>query len=472
MRRKIAFLEANEIPFPIFDDYIASRPNSKLARSVPRCRQYTTRTPDTCRLSPWITWPTLHRGVNNEKHRLLSFGQSHAEADAAYPPVWQLLVDRGLSAGVFGPLHTWPLPEHPENYAFFLPDTFASTPESYPEVLTSFQKFNLIMARRSPRNVSAAVDIRSLTPFLLRAPRLGLRAKTSVAIARHPIGERRQTWKRARRRTFQPVLAFDLYMKQLEQHRPDFSNFFTNHVASAMHRFWAARYPDQYEQLELSQEWQQRYSGEIFFAMDWLDDMFGRLIAFAHRNPDYLIVTASSMGQAAASGQRIANQLYLREPAKLMGHAGLTPADWSQRPAMDPTVSLLVSAEKAGQLGQYLSRLSIDGEPIRVSVRHETLFDIALGQSNLEPRSDLVTQNRVPIPYSELGFELVEIEDEAGSTGYHVPEGSLLIYDPGDASIKDGSRPTVSTTDVAPAILANFGMEIPDYMNAPGAIPL
>ncbi len=472
MKRKIAFLEANEIPFRVFDDYIASRPNSQLARSLPRCRQYTTRAPDTCRLSPWITWPTLQRGVNNEKHGLLSFGQSHAEADTNYPPIWQLLVKRGVRVGVFGQLHTWPLPERAERYAFYVPDTFASTPESHPDALTPFQNFNLIMARQSPRNVSPAFDLGSLAAFLLRAPRLGLRLKTLLAIARHLIEERTQGWKRARRRTFQPVLAFDLYMKQLEQERPDYSCFFTNHVASAMHRFWAARYPDEYEQLELSPEWKRRYAGEIFFAMDWLDAMFGRMIAFAQRNPDYLIVTASSMGQAASSGRRIDNQLYLREPAKLLNHAGLTPADWSQRPAMDPTVSLLVSVEKAGQLDQYLARLSIDGTPIRVSVRHGTLFDLWLGQANLEPRPDLITLNGVPVSYANLGFELVAIEDEASSTGYHVPEGSLFVYDPRDASFKDGNRPGVATTDVAPAILANFGVEIPDYMNAPGAIRL
>jgi hypothetical protein len=320
--------------------------------------------------------------------------------------------------------------------------------------------------------VSAAFDLGSLAAFLLRAPRLGLRRATLLAIARHLVEEQAQSWKRARRRTFQPVVAFDLYMKLLERERPDYSSFFTNHVASAMHRFWAALYPGDYEQLELGLDWQRRYSGEIFFAMDWLDAMLGRLIAFAQRNPDYLVVAASSMGQAASSGRRIDNQLYLREPAKLLEHAGLTPADWSQRPAMDPTVSLLVSVEKAGQLDQYLARLSIDGTPLRVSVRHGTLFDLWLGQSNLEPRPDLITLNGVPIPYADLGFELVAIEDEASSTGYHVPEGSLLVYDPRDGSIQDGQRPIVATTDVAPAMLASFGIEAPDYMSEPGKILL
>jgi len=59
MPRKIVLFEANEIPYPILDDFIASHPESRLARELPRCRQYTTETADTGSLSPWITWPTL-----------------------------------------------------------------------------------------------------------------------------------------------------------------------------------------------------------------------------------------------------------------------------------------------------------------------------------------------------------------------------------------------------------------------------
>ena len=145
---------------------------------------------------------------------------------------------------------------------------------------------------------------------------------------------------------------------------------------------------------------------------------------------------------------------------------------------MDPTVSILVSKAKAAQLNQYLAALAIDGEPIRVSVRDGTLFDLWLGQANLDPAPDLVTLNGAPVQFDDLGFALVEIEDEAGSSGSHVPEGILFIYDPLESSVKsirpakDGIRPIISTTDVAPAILANFGLAIPDYMNRPGAIRL
>lgn len=57
------------------------------------------------------------------------------------------------------------------------------------------------------------------------------------------VSERVRQARNVRRRTYQSVLAFDIFMKQLESTRPGFATFFTNHVASSMHRYWAAAFP-------------------------------------------------------------------------------------------------------------------------------------------------------------------------------------------------------------------------------------
>ena len=274
MTRKIVMLEMNEVPYRVLDHFVSQHPESALARLLGKTTQYETVTTDNCSLAPWITWPSFHRGVNNEQHDIMHLGQNIDRPDKEFPPIWKILVESGVSTGVFGPLHSWPLPENAEQYCFFLPDTFAATPESYPDALTSFQNFNLVMSRESARNVSTSFDTRSLLDFMWRAPGLGLRAKTLLAVARQLRDERVSPWKRTRRRTFQPVLAFDLYMKQLKKHKPQFSNFFSNHVASAMHRYWAALFPGDYDDLELGEDWQQCFSGEIDFAMSWFSDLF------------------------------------------------------------------------------------------------------------------------------------------------------------------------------------------------------
>ncbi len=471
MARKIVLLEANEIPWRILDFYVTQNPESRLAQILPGCRRYETVAADTCALSPWITWPTLHRGVNNEAHDINHFGQDVSEADAQFPPIWQLLVDAGVRTGVFGPMHSSPLPANAESFDFFLPDTFAHTPECHPAALTSFQDFNLSMARQSPRNVSRSIDLSTLGSFLIRAPFLGLLPSTVFSILGQLLDERRDRWKSTRRRTYQPVLAFDLFMRQLNSKKPEFSNFFTNHVASAMHRYWAALFPEDFDVLELDEVWQGRYRDEINFAMGWADRFVDRLVRFADKNPEYVIMVASSMGQCAADGKRVDTQLYLRDPSLLLKQAGIESEHWERRPAMDPTVSLYVAIERAQHFEEFLKSVSIREEPLKYQTREGGFFDLVFGQSNIDANKEKLLIGGQETNYEEVGFELTQVEDEAGSTGYHVPEGLLLVYDPQDLSAKP-STTTISTTDVAPALMAHFGLEVPEYMKRPGALVL
>jgi hypothetical protein len=58
---------------------------------------YTSMTADRGHLSPWTTWPTLHRGVNDEQHMIASIGQDRSLADRRFPPIWSLLHEAGVS---------------------------------------------------------------------------------------------------------------------------------------------------------------------------------------------------------------------------------------------------------------------------------------------------------------------------------------------------------------------------------------
>jgi predicted AlkP superfamily phosphohydrolase/phosphomutase len=149
MRRKIVLYELNEVPWRVLDQFAAWRPTSYLARVLPVMRRFGTFAEDRSDLSPWITWPTLHRGVTDERHGILSFGQDLTAADREYPPIWELLARAGVSVGVCGSLHTYPLPPAVDRYRFFIPDAFAAGAECFPETISTFQAFNLDMGGRS-----------------------------------------------------------------------------------------------------------------------------------------------------------------------------------------------------------------------------------------------------------------------------------------------------------------------------------
>lgn len=462
MGRRVIVYELNEVPLRIVDAFMGWQPNSFLARRAADFQVWETSCEDEGPLSPWVTWPTLQRGVTDTRHGIRHFGQDLHEIDRRYPPIWSLLCAHGVSTGVFGSLHTYPLPENVARYAFYVPDTFASGPECHPDSLSTFQAFNLAMARESARNVSSDVPWAQALRFLLRAPALGLRAATIGALARQILDERRQPIRRVRRRTYQTVLAFDFFVKLLEQKRPEFCTFFTNHVASSMHRYWAARFPDDYGEFEYPTDWVERFSGEIEFTMGIVDAEVARLAAFVEHNPDYVLWVTSSMGQAPTKARVARTQTYVRKLDRFMARLGFDHSDWEQRPAMDPDVNVVVTPEKTAQFVEAVSKLEVNGSPVRLDERENGFFNIGVVGANVEDLPPYARFGDEQVHFDELGLENVEIEDQAGTSAYHIPEGSLLVFDPRGRGFPGRKR--VSTLALAPFLLRNFGAPVPSYM--------
>ena len=467
MRRKILFFELNEVPYRVMDEYCRNHPESFLARTLDKCGQFETRTEDT-KLSPWITWPTVHRGVLDTQHTIHYFGQHLERVDDQFPPIWKILTDHGVRTGVFGSLHSYPVPRNLEHYAFFLPDTFAPSGESFPEQLATFQELNLVMARRSARNVSTAIPIKEAARFLANMPWLGLCAHTMLATAGQLLAERVDPWRRVRRRTYQAVLTFDVFMKQVQSTRPEFATFYTNHVASAMHRYWAAAFPQDYDRLEFDAEWLSRFKHEIDFAMQWFDRFFERLVRFADSSPDYSVWIATSMGQAARQAVPMYTQLYFTDLRRFMSTLGFGATQWERRPAMEPQVSVHITAEHADRFGALVRGMRINGGPIDVKERESGFFCISLGNPNLKGVVDSALVDGREVPFSDLGMESVPIEDRANGSAQHVRDGLLMIYGAG-APKAPQKRPVLSTLEIAPSILRNFRIDVPGYM-ASGAI--
>lgn len=464
--KKIVLFELNEVPLRIFDQFCAWNPDSFLARFLRRTRQFETVTEDT-NLSPWTTWPTLHRGVEDQRHTIHHFGQPLAEIDQAYPPLWELLQRRGVSTGVFGSLHSYPLPTDLNSYRFYIPDAFAAGSECFPQEVSVFQEFNLAMSRDSARVVSAGVHWGKALRFLLRAPELGLKVQTAAAVGGQLALERLQRWRKTRRRTYQAVLAFDVFMKQLERARPAFATFFTNHVASSMHRYWAAVFPQDYEKTEFDDGWVRTYRHEIDFTMSWAERFVRRLARFADHNPEYQLWIATSMGQAATLARQTESQLILSDLPLFMSRMGLAADEWEQRAAMIPQTNVCVTPSRAGAFRAALESLVIEGRPVTFQQREHGFFSISLGYRNIHERVAPIQFAGKAVPFEHLGLSVLRIDDLCGATAYHVPKGSLLVYDSQAVAVRHrrpSVRAQISTRDIAPAILRNFHVPIPDYM--------
>lgn len=470
MTRNVILFELNEVPFRVLDYFNAARPDSFLARASARMQQYRTSIPlDHGQLDPWISWATLHRGVTDANHGILHLGQNLRRADAEYPPAWQILHRAGISTGVFGSLHSSALPPDYREYAFYLPDYFAAKADAHPAGLQSFQEFNLAMTRASTRNVSRGLDMRAGAQFLAQSPFLGMKPSTAFAIARQLAMEVRRPEAKIRRRNMQPLLMYDLFERQLSRTQPSFATFYTNHVAAAQHRYWAAAFLD--APADVDPGWRTRYANEIAEAMSVFAMLLRRLARWVHHHPDYVIVIAGSMGQDGIPAQKTYEFLTVVDPARFFRAMGVPDGAWALRPAMAPCLSVDIAPEHRDRFRQRLLATRIDGFTMVKDHRtfHPLCFDeqddtfmlyIAIDSYSGPPYASV---GEMTMPLDALGLGMMAHEDGVNCTAQHVPEGMLLVYDP-KRRFAASARPLVSVLDVLPSLLENFGIERPAYL--------
>jgi hypothetical protein len=465
MPRKVILFELNEVPYRIFEYYIRQHPQSALAKLMRQSQQYETIAADQGELAPTRTWPTVHRGVDDEQHGLKNFGQALDDVDRAFPPIWQILAKQGVKVGVFGSLFTFPMPQQDlDNYAFYMPDAFATQKDAIPQSWESFQEFNLLMSRASTRNVSSDLNMGAAKHFLARSLSLGIKPSTFVDMGQHLVKERIKPHVKNRRRSYQTILSFDLYMKQLEKTQPDFSTFFTNHVASAMHRYWAATFPQDYQEFGLEDAWVETYQAEIDYAMRQSDRLCQRLMDFVARHPEYVLVTTTSMGQAADRAEHVTSCVGITDMPKFMGRLGIAPGEYEERPAMAPIFNVVVQANQCEAFRERIKTFEVGHEIIGGEVE-SGFFEFAFGplQNYRGPEVAFIGQDK--LTFAEMGLASVPHEDGVYLTGSHIPQGAMLVYDPRRAN--PGQRQQISTLDIAPSLISQFGIQPPSYMQRP-----
>jgi hypothetical protein len=473
-QRKVILFEMNEVPYRVIDHFVEKHPSSTLRRILDRSKQFNTVCEDQIELDPWISWPTLHRGVIDQDHKILHLGQSLEVADLQYPSIWNILSQNDISVGVFGSLHTSAAPKDLSKYTFYVPDFFSNEVFSYPQSLESFQRFNLVMTRRSARNVDSRIPLSDTLDFLAQYIRSGISLSTLQSIFSALFNELRKPHLKCRRRSIQPLIGLDIFLNLMRTSQPDFSTFYTNHVAAAMHRFWAAAFPDDVDNNTMPTDWRTKYVEEIDFSMKILDQLLQRLKNFVDERNDTILVIASSIGQQAVRAETTKGFTTITNLNQFMLALGLGVEDWEERHTMVPCISVIVEPSKARAFEQKLNSISVGKSqmtknekeipPLSYDIKDGNSFQIYVyfeGGLN----SEVVVEIENEIVSTEfLGFGFFEHQEEVSCSGRHTPFGSLIIYDPSQ-SAESTERTLISTLDIAPAILKNFNLDIPPYMN-------
>ena len=505
MSHPIVLIELNEVPNKVLDYY--RKHSTFMDQFLSKSHRYETITPDQIQLDPWIAWPTLHRGVNDEEHRLLRLGQETTVADDRFPPVWRILRDQGVPVGVYGSLFSSCEQDYTD-YKFFVPDVFSPHSKVFPEGLEKFQAFNLAMTRASARNADSKVSSGGSKVILDLMTSGRLQMSTVSRMAKQILSEKKDPKKVSRRRNIQTDLHADVYCHLLKASKPQFSTFYTNNVAAAMHRFWSAAFSDpSLNAGRLNDQWVQTYSTEIAAALDSVERLLRRLCS-GQFGP-VTIVVASALGQEEIPAENHANFLTIGNIGRFIDRL-LSDSErsgrYSIRPAMVPDFTIKFdSPDDTQQLVKRLQLLEIDGmRPVETlqrmlsrelveagnrmkHIRHDYASDghfkhpITFSKSDestvhISFQVDDYAGNRSAklgnetLSFEELGVATVSHDEGVNCTAQHCAAGSLTVWSP-EMTPRSGVS-TVSSLDFLPSVLAHYGKTVPNYLKGENTIQL
>ena len=337
MKKKLIIYELNEVPLKLINYYCKLYPRSSFSKIKSKGLLKKTYTYDSGELHPWVTWPTLHRGVGNDVHKITSINQDLNIAKD-YPPIWEKLLEKKIDIGIFGSLQSYP-PIRNKFVKFYVPDTFSPSNKTFPKYLSIFQTFNLYLAGKN-KAIPSNFNFKSVFLFIKLACKFPKIFKVIFELLFQVINEFINPINKIRRSLFQPVIGFEIYSDLVKKFNPSYTSFFTNHVAGVMHKYWKYLFSD--KKLNKKEKF---FAQSIIKAMKIADKEIERLIRLADIH-DYTILILTSMGQDLINRGEYIPELYLENFNLFLKSLGLDASKYDLKPAMQPDICISSSSFK------------------------------------------------------------------------------------------------------------------------------
>ncbi len=458
--RKVLFLEFNELTWTIIDRLVAEGRLPTFARFK---REGTWASPDAVEvppfLDPWITWVTVHTGVDRSVHGASVLEQDQATIGAKRS--WEYALDAGKTVGVFGSVGAYPPKPVP---GFMVPGPFAPGNETWPKYAMPVQALNRKYTQVHHKNTKAdgPLDMAKLGIELMG---LGLSPATCARIALQLGREKVDHGAHWRRVTLQPYVNFDLFEKLYARYQPDFATWHTNHVAHFMHHYWRA-WDDSKFLARAPEEEKRHYGAAVPYGYEVADDLLARFEKLA--GPDTVLVLATSMGQQPYVADLFPEGrvvVRFKDPKRLLDFMGITGVT-ELVPTMVPQWNVRIpDAEKRAQAIRLLEQAHVVGNVRpRAFFVEETgdILTVTPGGLDKAPKDDL----RYFFPgvpgANASGHTLGEFfvaDTPTPKEGMHHPRGVLLMKGPGIA--RGVELKGTTNLDILPTVLTLLGVPVP-----------
>ena len=222
----LILLELNEINFDFVEKYIAGGRLPNFSRLLQRhgiCN--TASEQEYEHLEPWIQWVTAHTGLCFADHKVFRLGDI---VGTDIEQIWEFLEGQGLKVGAICPMNANNRTQHA---SFFLPDPWTSTPVTGSKLL---QRLSESISQAVNDNASAKLNLTSIAWLILSIMIFVPLNAYSRYLSMLMSALKGQAWAKAQ---LLDELLSDVTVKQMKQHRPDFTTLFLNAGAHIQHHY-------------------------------------------------------------------------------------------------------------------------------------------------------------------------------------------------------------------------------------------
>jgi hypothetical protein len=461
---KVLLLEFNEINERLMAPLLAdgALPNFKKMRDEGASGQaLATEVPP--HLDPWVTWVTLHTGVERHVHGASVLEQKGESIQAKR--TWQYARDAGRSLGIFGSITSYPPQPVP---GFIVPGPFAPGGETYPKYLEPIQALN----RRYTKVHNKLDQVDSPLALLKEASRLirlGLSPVTAARVAAQLAREKvwpHEYWKRV---SLQPLVNFDFFKLLYARYQPDYATFHSNHVAHYMHHYWRAHDDSEFLVRATAVE-KRKYGKAVRYGYQVADALLGRFMKLVDDRT--VLVVASSMGQkpyaveAYREGRISVRFKDIQQILEMVGVQGVTET----HAVMAPQWNVVIpdpEARRAAMAAFGRCERRVGGTTTRMGSVSETGTTLTVTPSGLSQAPDADMRFYFPRmpgdkPEGYKFDELFVADRPTTKQGVHDPAGVLMLW---GGPIRGGVRiEHANNLDVAPTLLTLLGVPVPSVM--------
>ncbi len=414
-------LELNEVPPRVLRWWGETTPNSALWALAQSGRFVDTVLDETLPrdLYPSQSWASVGMGSPWVEHNVFWYGDPKPSDSPRF--YWQRAAEADKTVGLVGVLHTSPVPTQCEGdaFRFVIPDVFSGDSTTIPSQLRPLQELNLRMTRRSARVASTSFGLDDVAAAAHFA-RHGVRATTFAELGALATAVATRRWNKERLRVGQALLMADVFERLVRRHDTDLSVLFSNHVASAMHRYWAATFPEDFDAHPYGDQWIADHRDELPYAMRATDKIVSRLSKLASSTNRELIII-SSMGQRADLDVRSATrtQIVIRDPRRLLDSLECPFPNIEVRPAMVPQLTFtLPDPDTAQAFTTWIS------DQLSSAVEETMIADATVTLTCNFGESDTITTAHGVITVEAAGATIETITDHR--SGRHDPRGILV----------------------------------------------